>query len=206
MENLREFEFEKTSIPSEYSINLKDNFGILWVDSKTADFYRTMFTAIADVLKYNQSKDLKRIGFSMKDDKGNFKLGAILTFKEPEEGSEEDSGNYYLEFTLNAEDMIELNLEVDNHSDVFTSCASTEANNICSGRFRSVEIMHNMFTTAVDTLVQFLDTNSTEGEEVTVKLPGIFTASVAIEDGEKIMSIVPGECIKQIIKNDAALN
>ena len=82
------FEFENTSIPSQYSINLKDNFGILWVDSRTADMFRTMFSAIADTLKFNQSKDAKRIGMSMKDDKGNFKLGAILNFKKPEEDSE----------------------------------------------------------------------------------------------------------------------
>ncbi len=200
------FEFEQTSIPSQYAINLKDNFGIIWLDSKTADLFRTMFSAIADVLKYNQSKDSKRIGMTMKDDKGHFKFGAILTFKEPEAGSEEDSGNWYLQFTLNAEDMTDLSVDVDNHSDVFVRCASQEANDICYGRFRSTEIMYQMFNTAIDTLIQFLDVNATEAEEIDVNLRGIFTASVAIEDGQKIMSIVPGEYIKQKIKNDAALN
>lgn len=199
------FEFEQTSIPSQYSINLKDNFGILWVDSRTADLFRTLFAAIADVLKYSQSKDAKRIGMTMKDDKGHFKFGAILNFKEPEEGSEEDSGNWYLEFTFNPEDMTDLTIDADNHSDVFVRCASEEANNICYGRFRSTEIMYNIFNCAIDTLVQFLDANASEAEEVDVNLRGIFTASVAIEDGKKIMSIVPGEYIKQIIKNDAAL-
>lgn len=202
----KEFEFEQTSIPSQYAINLKDNFGIIWLDSKTADLFRTLFSAVADVLKYNQSKDSKRIGMTMKDDKGHFKFGAILAFKEPEEGSEEDSGNWYLQFTFNPEDMTDLSVDVDNHSDVFVRCASQEANDICYGRFRSTEIMYNMFNTAIDTLVQFLDANATEAEEVDVKLRGIFTASVAIEDGQKVMSIVPGEYIKQKIKNDAALN
>lgn len=199
------FEFEQTSIPSQFSINLKDNFGIVWLDSRTADLFRTLMSAIADVLKYNQSKDAKRIGMSMKDDKGHFKFGAILTFKEPEEGSEEDSGNWYLEFTFNQEDMTDLTVDVDNHSDVFVRCVSEEANNICYGRFRSTEIMYNVVNCAIDTLVQFLDVNATEGEVVDVTLRGIFTASVAIEDGQKIMSIVPGEYIKQIVKNDAAL-
>ena len=203
--NTKPFEFEQTSIPSQYSINLKDNFGILWVDSRTADLYRTLFATIADVLKYNQSKDAKRIGMTMKDDKGHFKFGAILTFKEPEADSEEDSGNWYLEFTLNPEDMTDLAVDVDNHSDVFVRCAAEEANNICYGRFRSTEIMYNVFNCAIDTLVQFLDVNATETEVVDVTLRGIFTASVAIEDGKKVMSIVPGEYIKQIIKNDAAL-
>lgn len=202
----KDFEFEQTSIPSQYSINLKDNFGITWLDSRTADLFRTMFSAIADVLKYNQSKDSKRIGMTMKDEKGHFKFGAILTFKQPEEGSEEDSGNWYLQFTFNEEDMTDLNVDVDNHSDVFVRCAAQEATDICYGRFRSTEIMYHMFNTAIDTLVQFLDVNATESEDVNVSLRGIFTASVGIEDGEKIMSIVPGEYIKQKIKNDAALS
>lgn len=199
------FEFEQTSIPSQFSINLKDNFGILWVDSRSADLYRTLFTTIADVLKYNQSKDAKRIGFSMKDEKGHFKLGAILNYKAPEEGSEEDSGNWYLEFTFDAEDMTDLSLELDNHSDVFVRCASMEAQSICYGRFRNTEIMYSIFDCAIDTLKQFLDTYASDSEEVDVNLRGIFTASVAIEDGEKVMSIVPGEYIKQVIKNDSDL-
>lgn len=200
------FEFEQTSIPSQYSINLKDNYGIIWVDSRTADMFRTLFSTIADTLKYNQSKESHRIGMCMKDDKGHFKIGAILNFKQPEEGAEEDSGNWYLELTFNQEDMTDLNVEIDNHSDVFVRCASEEANRICYGRFRSTEIMYNLFNTAIDTLIQFLDANASEAEEVEVNLRGIFTASVAIESGSKIMSIVPGEYIKQIIKNDAALN
>lgn len=202
---MSKFEFEQTSIPSQYSINVKDNFGMVWPDAKTADLYRTMFTAIADTLKFNQSTDLARVGMIMKDTKGQFELGAILNYKKPEEGSEDDSGNFYLEFTFNAEDMENLDREIDNHSDVFARCAAQEACNICYGRFRSTDMMHSMFNTAIDTLVEFLDTNASEVEEVEVSLRGIFTASVAIENGVKVMSIVPGECIKQIIKNDSAL-
>ena len=201
----KQFEFEMTSIPTQYSINLKDNFSMIWVESRTADMYRIIFTAIADVLKHNQSTDAKRIGFSLKDAKGNFKFGAILTFKKPEEGSEEDSGNWFLEFTFDQADMTNLNVEIDNHSDVFVKCAAMEAQQICYGRFRSTDSMYDMIICAIDTLVQFLDVNAVEGDTVDVTLRGIFTASVAVEDGEKVMSIVPGEYIKQIIKNDSVL-
>lgn len=202
---MKQFEFEQTSIPSQYSINLKDNLNIAWLDSRTADMYRTLFVSIAMVLKHHQSKDAKRIGMIMKDEKGHFKMGAILVYKEPEEDSEEDSGNWYLEFTLDPEDMNNLDVEIDNHSDVFKRCAADRAYHICYGRFRSTEIMHNMFNCAIDTLVQFLDTNANEAEDMDVTLRGIFTASVAIEDGKKVMSIVPGEFVKQVIKDDAAL-
>jgi len=199
------FEFEQTSIPSQYSMNLKDNFGMLWVDTRTADLCRAMFAAIADTLKLHQTKDTERVGMIMKDEKGNFKLGAILVYTKPEEGSEEDSGNWYLQMTLDESDMTDLDVVVDNHSDVFVRCAGNEASNICYGRFRSTELMYQVFNTLIDTIVSFLDVNANETEEVTVNLRGVFTASVAIESGVKVMSIVPGEYIKQIIKNDAAL-
>lgn len=199
------FEFEQTSIPSQYSMNLKDNFGMLWVDTRTADLCRAMFAAIADTLKLHQTKGTERVGMIMKDEKGNFKLGAILVYTKPEEGSEEDSGNWYLQMTLDESDMTDLDVVVDNHSDVFVRCAGNEASNICYGRFRSTELMYQVFNTLIDTIVSFLDVNANETEEVTVNLRGVFTASVAIESGVKVMSIVPGEYIKQIIKNDAAL-
>lgn len=201
----KEIQFEQSSIPSQYGINLKDNFGMLWADHRTADMYRVLLSAIADTLKFNQSTGVNRIGMIIKDDKGHFKLGAILTFKKPEEGSEEDSGNWYLELTFNPQDMADIDIELDNHSDVFVRSGAYEAMNISNGRFASVEIMNNMFIAAIDTLVQFLDTVATENEEVELILTSIFTASVCIENGEKIMSIVPGEVIKQIIKNDSAL-
>lgn len=199
------FEFGNTSIPGQYAINLKDNFGMLWVESRTEDLFRALFSTIADTLKFNQSKDKPRIGMTMKDDKGHFKMGAILTYKKPEEGSEEDSGNWALEFTFDAADMTNLDMDLDNHSDVFIRCACEEANKICYGRFRSTEVMYNMFNCAIDTLTQFLDANASETEEVEVQLRGIFIASVGVEDGMKVMSIVPGEYIKQIIKDDASL-
>lgn len=201
----KELKFGETSIPGMYQITMRENYGINWVDSRVPDLYRTMFAGIANTLKFYQSKDRPRVGLTMKDDKGNFKMGAILVFKKPEEGSEEDTGNWYLQMTFDQNDMTDLDESIDNHSDIFVKCAASEAEHFCYGRFRSVEVMYNMFNAAIDELVKFLDKNASETEEVEVTLPGIFTASVAVENGVKVMSIVPGEVIKQIIKNDSAL-
>lgn len=201
----KSFNFDQTSIPTQFSINLKDNFGIIVSEVYSADIYRTLFMSIATFLRVNQEAKYHRIGMSMKDSHGAFKIGAIMTFNPPEEGSEEDSGNWFLEFTIYEDDMTDIDLELDNHNDVFIRCTAKAANDQMYGRFRSVDIMHNIFNTAVDTLVAFLDTNASEAEEVEVSLAGTFTAAVAVENGEKVISIVPGEIIKQCIKNDAAL-
>ena len=199
------FEFEQTSIPSQFSINLLDNCQMSWMDTRTVDLYRTLFTSIADVLKIHQDKTKSRIGFIMKDDKGVFKLGAVLNYRKPEDGEEEDSGNWYLEFTLDPEDMTNLDAEYDNHSDEFVICSNQEAFTIMSCRFANTEYMYIVYNTAIDTITNFLDVNAVEGEDVEVVLRGVFTAAVAVENGVKVMSIVPGEAIKQIVKGDSIL-
>lgn len=201
----KKFDFTQTSIPSQFSVNLLDKYQMNWLDARTADIYRTLFTTIADVLKMRRDKNKSRIGFSMKDDKGNFRLGAILNYRKPDEGEEEDSGNWYLEFTFCPEDMTDLVEEYDNHSDEFIVCAEHEARTIASARFNSTAFMYTIFNTVIDTLVDFLDANAIEGEEVEVVMRGVFTASVVVENGIKVMSIVPGEVIKQVIKADAIL-
>ena len=202
---MKVFEFGDTSIPAMFQVDLRENFAINWIESRSADFYRMVFTTMADVLKINQSKDCHRIGLSIKDDKGNFKIGAILVYQKPEDGAEDDTGNWYLQMTFDENDMTDLDLSLDNHSDIYVRCAANEAQNICYGRFRSIEIMYNMINTAIDCLIKFLDKNATEGEEIEVRLHGIFSASATIENGVKVFAIVPGESIKQIIKNDSAL-
>lgn len=201
----KQFDFAQTSIPSQFSINLLEKCGMQWMDTRSVDLYRVLFTTIADVLKIHQDKTKSRIGFVMKDDKGNFKLGAILNYRKPEEGEEEDSGNWYLEFTFYPEDMTDLEAEYDNHSDEFVICSNKEAFTIASARFTQTEYMYIVYNVALDTLTNFLDVNASEDDEVEVVLRGVFTASVVVENGKKVMSIVPGEAIKQLIKGDSIL-
>lgn len=202
---VKTFELEKTSIPGQLGMDLRDNFGYTWNENNTADFYRALFLAITDMIKAYQSTNTPRIGLAVKDTEGNFKIGAILNYQKPEEGSEEDSGNWYLEMTFDAEDLNDCDVQADNHSDAFARCFTVQINEVVGGRFRDYTMGFNVSITAIDEIVKFLDANAREGEEVELTLSGIFTATVVVEDGEKVMSIVPGSYVKQKIKNDSAL-
>ena len=57
----------------------------------------------------------------------------------------------------------------------------------------------------IQQIKNWLDANAVEGEEVGVEMDGVFQASVAIENGEKVFSIVPDGEIKKLIKDDAAI-
>ena len=199
------YEFGETSIPSQYTCVLAENFGYLWVDNRTPDVYKLIFSTFADYLKVLEDKSKKRSGFKFKDSNGNFKIGAILSYHEPDADSEDDAGNWYLEMTFNEDDMTDLDAEYDNHSDMYVRCLGRMLGEIFHGRIKTVEAMDNMTTAAIDCLTTFLDVNATPGKKVSVELKGYFVASVEFDEGEKFMSITPGECVKQLIKDDAGL-
>ena len=200
------FNFSQSSVPGQYSINIRDRYMMNFTDGRSEPIFRTVFTAIADVLKIHQNKNKHKVGFILKDTKGVFKIGAIMTYKSPEEGEEDDSGNWYLEFTFDESDMVNLDDIHEAPSAEFTMCANKECYDIASCRFKDTVCMYNIVECVIDTIKEFLDANVEDnGEEVELVLNGVFTASAVVEDGVKIMSIVPGEIIKQIIKEDSVL-
>ena len=203
---MKEFELTTSSIPSELCYNLMENYEYVWISSNTPGLYRVVFFTIAEIVKHYKSKDNHRVGFILKGDKGEFKFGAVLNYHAPDEEDDgDDKGNYTLEFTLDEKDMQDLDILTDNHSDIFVSSATRYAVEIINGRFKAMEYCNNLFIECIDTLVKFLDANAIEGEEVSVVYRGVFTATVTVEGAEKVISIVPGEMIKQFIKGDSSL-
>lgn len=199
------YQFEETSISSQYTCTLNENYGYLWIDKRTPDFYKLVFATMASYLKSVQDKSKKRSGVKIKDSNGNFKIGAILSYHEPDADCEDDAGNWYLEFTLNEDDMVDLDAEYDNHSDIYVMCISKVLNEIFNGTARSVEALNNMTIAAIDCLTTFLDTNADPDKKIMVELRGYFVACIEYDNGEKFMSVTPGECVKQLIKDDAGL-
>ena len=197
--------FKNCSVPGQYAINMKERHKFNFVDAHSDGIFRAIFTGVADVLKNHRSKNKEKICLVIKDDKGTFKFGATLTYRKPEEGDEDDSGNWFLEFTFDPDDLVGIEEVIEVPSAEFTFAMNEECYNIASVRFVKNQYLYDALNTAFDTIMEFLDANATEGEEVELILDGVFTASVVVEDGVKIFSITPGEKIKQIIKADDIL-
>ena len=205
---MKEFVLAESTIPAEMTYNLMEHCNYIWVANRTPDLYRVVFFTIAEILKHKKSKNLPNIGFKLLTNNGEFKFGAILSYHAPEDDSDtsdDDKGNYTLEFTLDSSDMDDLDLVVDNHNDIFIECAGRKASEIMYGRFLNMEYCNNLFCESIDTLVKFLDANAVPNDEVSVVYKGVFTATVSVEGDEKLISIVPGEMIKQFIKGDTTL-
>lgn len=203
----KSIELAQSALPQEFSLNLSEHYQFNWVAASTPNFYRVFFFTIARILRQNKSKAAGKVGFILKGFNGEFKLGAIVTYHNPDEDNNEDDdkGNFTLEFSLDEKDFENLDTVLDNHSDVFLVCASQQAQEIMNGRFVTNEYCNQLFIEAADTLIKFLDANATAEDEFELIYKGIFTASVAVENGEKIITIVPGEMIKQFIKGDNSL-
>lgn len=198
--------FDESGIAANFSRNLQDQ-SIGLIDERCKELYRVMFATMADILKIFRKKSTPKIAFAMRNENNGFDIGAILTYRAPDEGEEEDSGNWYLEFTFDENDLADIDPEniYDKSNDAFNNCVTNELNIISSGSFRDKRFMSIMFTVGIDTIKEFLDVNATEGEDIDVIMPGVFTASVSVENGIKYMTITPGEAIKQIIKGDSIL-
>lgn len=195
----------ESGISTNYMTNLKEKFGMSWIESHTTSLYRVMFSSIATYLKTVQTKNNKKTVFSLKDSKGTFVIGAIMMYHEPEGESEDDKGNWTLDFTFDEKDLEKADDVHDNYRDAFFMIACNECHTIMSGRIANAEICTNIFCEAISTLKDWLDTNAKPDEVVEISLPGVFEASVGVEKGKKVMGIVPGEIIKQMIKNDDIL-
>lgn len=202
------FEFDQTSIPGQFPINLLNNRNIDTDPEYTSDFFRTVLYTIAYATKLQKDKTpkAKKVGFIFKTLKGEFVFGSILSFHKTSE--EDDSGNWYLEFTFDAEDMQDSDFGSigDNHSNEYYTALCGKLREIMNATPRSVNPMQLMTEEMFSTIKNFLDVNASETEEVELVMPGVFTASIVVEDGKKYMSMVPGEAVKQQIKDDINLD
>lgn len=130
--------------------------------------------------------------------------------EENKEEESDDSGNWYLQFTLDEEEFKGDDIEiVPSSSPDFIDAVYKQLVTEFSYRIsEGVQVNTNMFSiidTFIKTLLHWLDQNADAKEEVTVTLENYFEATVAIEDEEKVIAILPLGSLKRAIKSDIDL-
>lgn len=192
------------SLVDNLRIKLHDDYAMIIPEHLVPTMYRIFFRSFAIMTKYHASKQNHKTGFSFKDAKGQFLIGTILTYNAPE--SEDEDGNWNLSMTFYPEDMEGLDMSLDTFSDNFMSIVQAEMFSEAHAHCDSNADMIYIISEFVSAIKNFLDANSNNeaDPDADVTLDGVFKASVGIEGGTKIYSIIPGSAIKQIIKNDDA--
>lgn len=164
--------------------------------------YDTTIAAISDYLGIMKSKTTKQ-AVSITDDKGNFYLAAIVEYHKNE--SEEDMpGNWSYVFTTNKEDLKDCNV-TEYTAPEFQRVWAKVGYNLYGMEIGNPLHITTIIMLTAKCLIDWMDVNAKEGQEVSVEREGYFVATVAVEDGEKVMSIVPDGAMKVMVKGDAGI-
>lgn len=204
---MKTMKFNETSIPTSYSVDSEAKLNLMIAETHVENMYKCVFTAIAKFLSVNKHvADDAKIAIEVRDTKNNFKAAAIVQHTDGGDESE-DSGNFNFVFTFNEEDVADV--DAANKFSIFDPAFVTLMGQIALTEFKFSFVNPNFINGAVnlvfDNLIKFLDMN-TGDEGIEVELDGYFVAVGEMEDGIKVFGIVPGEHIKTIIKDDAALS
>lgn len=196
------FNLTTCSICGNYIMNLRNRHNIDWNAEDTSKIYDTLMASIAYYLSITKSKE-KKVGFALRDTKGQFKLGGIVEYHKNENEDMQDNWSYVM--TFDEADMEDVEVCADINTPDYGYQARNQAFALHGLRFYSNDYYYDMFVECIDTLIEFLDANAREDDVVEVDFPGYFVASVAIEDGKKVFAITPDGAMKRVIKDDAAL-
>lgn len=190
----------ESSIPQ----NLADKLAPLalqWPTIQTEPFFQVMVTAMSEFLGIAKSKENKVALLISKPGNEEFLMAGIVSYFPGE--SEEEAGNWDYRLTFDKEDIKECKI-LTADSVQFINVMVTTANRLINADLMAVYITQ-LIVNSVESLIQWLDNNAKETEKESLELPGYFIASVAIEEGEKVMSITPDGAMKRLIKGDAAV-
>ena len=199
-------QLKESAIPTNFKINLREHYHMTFEEQRVEAYGKAIMTTIAEFLRSNESKDAGKVGFKIVDFKGNMVVGGIVTYIEPAPTNEDEEvkGNWTLDLTFDYNDF-DFPTVYDNMNGEFEQIMERQMSEFVHARFFERHTIHKFAIDFFETIKTFLDTNCLEDDVFEVELPGFFIASVGIEDGEKVMSIVPGEVMKQHIKDDAAI-
>ena len=180
--------------------NCQTHFRFSWLEDHVSPLMKSVLMTISEILKSRQNKNDEKIAFEIKDLKGNFIFGSILTYTKPAE--DEDKGNWNLEFTFNKSDIESVNSIGDNLNTEYITSLERNFCEMTHRRFKNPEFLHKCVQMIFTTLSDYMASNAKEGEEFAVELPDYLECISTVENGEIIISVIPGSIIKQAIKDD----
>ena len=194
--------FNETSIPANYVVDIRNKARMDIMPEHVHQIYEVMFGTFSTFLANVKSKEQK-VALVLEDLKGNFKFAGVVSYHENE--NKDMPGNWTYELTFDEEDIKGIPSIFKTLETKFEVITADVAHRLHKMKFSSPTYVHDIFIGCIDTLMKYLDENAAEAETKEVDLPGYFLASVTVTDGKKEFSIVPGDAMKRLIKDDAAL-
>lgn len=161
---------------------------------------KAVVRAIASYAHQVSNKE-KPAAVVISDFKGNMLLAGIIKYIPGEDAS--DGGNYSYSMSFNKNDIE--GCTVYKMEDTVGLQQFASAATVTGFSFNDAANIVICLVEFCKTLRDWLDDNAKADEKVEVELENFFTASVVVEDDEKIFSIDPSGMIKEIAKNDVVM-
>ena len=191
-----------TNLPAMYSKGLYEEKCSDLAPEHMDKMFDVIFTGTANLLSQAKSKD-KATAFTFRKIDGSLIAAAVVQYFENED--KKNPGNWSLVWTFDEADIPENSLLIDFSDTQTHSYFRAVAGEKYGMRFEGVAELVDCLVYALSTLKKWLDENAKENAETSIELDGFFQARVAVENGEKIFAIEPDGEIKNLIKDDAAI-
>lgn len=194
----------ESTILQNLSLQCKQN--ALAVEPDEAEwFVKMIFGGITDFLNITKTKS-RPIAVKICDLKGNMVAAAIVQYIAAEDDEEVAEGSWNYTWTFSEEDIPENTEAYQITSSQVIEVIARTGYDLARIVFKSPTFVSQMAVYLFSIIVDALDQNAptTEGETWTVEMDGYFEASVAIEDGKKVLALEPKGEMKVRIKDDAA--
>lgn len=197
-------QLKDTPIPKNYSTGLYHEKGYDLAADHTNKVLEVLVLGVTECLASLKSKEYP-VAYTFTESNGEFIAAAIVQYFANEDDPTKP-GNWNYSWTFDKEDLPEGNFREIPSNDIdrlsfFRAVGMTKYGMV----FEQPDYAGDLFRYLLTVIKNYLNDNASEAEEKAVKYDGLIQFRVAVEDGEKVMSIeVDGE-VKQIIKDDAAI-
>ena len=190
-----------TKIPMIYQTGMSNEtiMNVSW--EHTDKILTILVTGVTECLAKIKSKEYP-VAFVFAEANDEFIAAAIVEYFEGEKG---EAGNWSYTWTFNKEDIPENARKVSASENDFFNFFRTPAFNKYGMVFDEMDFASIMFNYLLAVIKKYLNDNASETEEWGVKLDGVIQFRVAVENGEKVLSAEADGEIKQLIKDDAAI-
>lgn len=151
-------------------------------------------------LKKNR-EDNGGTGLVLRDEKGNFIIAGVVKYHEPEK--EDQAGNWSYEFTFNEEDVKDCtNYNVTDSA--FMQVLEHVATNH-NLQIHEMDFAYDLIVSFFVALKNVLEQNASANEEFEIESENYFIAVSTVEGDQKLLSMIPCDEMKRLIKDDSKL-
>lgn len=193
----------ESQVPQNFSSGLYNEKGYDVGGDFTNIVADILFTGVAECLGDIKTKDFP-VAFVFEENNKDFIAAAVVQYFENKDDKNKP-GNWNYCWTWYKEDVPDTARLVRTTDIQLASYFRSVSQSKYGIAFENSAGITEVLRYLLVQIKKWLDENASETEEVSIGEEGIFQASVVVENGEKVYSLVPEGEIKKLIKDDAAI-